>query len=125
LVTSEGAFAGGAILPGLVTQARSLSQATEALPEVVLDAEGKSPAAVGQSTDEAIAAGLYWGGVGAVRELIARQSDRLVAPPQVFVTGSTSPEMARLLGSPDYAVRYVPNLVLSGIAVAAAQEGAT
>jgi type III pantothenate kinase len=118
LVTSEGEFAGGAILPGLGTQARSLRQGTAALPEIVLDLEGKSPVAVGKDTEEAIAAGIYWGSVGAVRELIARQSDRLVIPPQVLVTGSTSPEMARLLGSPDLAVRYLPHLVLSGLALA-------
>jgi type III pantothenate kinase len=118
LITATGAFAGGAILPGIGTQASSLRQGTDALPEIVLDMEGKSPSAVGTSTDEAIAAGLYWGAVGAVRELIARQSDRLISAPQVFVTGGTSPEMARLVGSPDYTVRYVPHLVLSGLAIA-------
>ncbi len=122
LVTSEGEFAGGAILPGLGTQARSLRQGTAALPEIVLDLEGKSPSAVGKETEEAIAAGIYWGSVGAVRELVARQSDRLVTRPQVLVTGSTSPEMARLLGSPDVAVRYLPHLVLSGLALATGSE---
>ena len=134
LVTAEGEFAGGAILPGLRMQARSLHQGTASLPEITLELEGassqdaagpivplgsRSPAAVGTSTEGAIAAGIYWGGVGAVRELIARQSDRLVRRPQVFVTGSTSPEMARLLGSPEIAVRYIPHLVLSGLALAA------
>ena len=71
-----------------------------------------------------MAAGLYWGVVGAVREVIARQRDTLAQPPQVFVTGSASPEVARLLGSPDYTVRYVPHLVLSGLAIAAMERQA-
>lgn len=119
LVASDGGFAGGAILPGIHMAADALHARTDALPRVEPQLEGKSPPAVGSNTAAAIHAGLYWGAVGAVRELIARQRDGLVAPPQVLVTGSTSPDMARLLGSPDYTVRYVPHLVLAGLAIAA------
>lgn len=119
LVSAEGAFEGGAILPGVGTSAEALHARTDALPAVYVPMEGKSPPPVGTNTTSAIHAGLYWGAVGAVRELIARQRDGLVQPPQVFVTGSTSPDMARLLGAPDYTVRYLPNLVLAGLALAA------
>ncbi|MCO6044984.1 type III pantothenate kinase [Aeoliella sp. ICT_H6.2] len=119
LLSAEGAFQGGAILPGVGTSAEALHARTDALPAVYVPMEGKSPPAVGTDTASAIHAGLYWGAVGAVRELIARQRDSLVAPPQVFVTGSTSPDMARLLGAPDYTVRYLPHLVLAGLALAA------
>jgi type III pantothenate kinase len=122
LVASDGGFEGGAILPGVMTSAEALHAQTDALPVVRLPLEGKSPPAVGTDTTGAIRSGLYWGAVGAVRELIARQSDRLVVPPQVLVTGSTSPDMARLLGSPDYTVRYLPHLVLAGLAIAARGE---
>lgn len=123
LVTPEGAFAGGAILPGLRMAAAALHERTDALPLVAVDLEGKSPAAVGTSTEGAMAAGLYWGTAGAVREVVARQRDSLTQAPQVFVTGSASPEFARLVGSPDYTVRYVPHLVLSGLAIAAMERG--
>lgn len=119
LVSAGGAFEGGAILPGVGTSAHALHARTDALPAVRPELEGKSPPAVGTNTTAAIQSGLYWGAVGAVRELIARQRDGLVTPPQVFVTGSTSPDMARLLGSPDYTVRYLPHLVLAGLAIAA------
>lgn len=119
LVSADGAFVGGAILPGVGTSAEALHARTDALPAVHVPLEGKSPPAVGTDTSSAIHAGLYWGAVGAVRELIARQRDGLVAAPQVFVTGSTSPDMARLLGAPDHTVRYLPNLVLAGLALAA------
>lgn len=119
LVASDGGFQGGAIMPGIHMAADALHARTDALPRVDPQLQGKSPPAVGGDTTAAIHAGLYWGTVGAVRELIARQRDGLVAPPQVLVTGSTSPDMARLLGSPDYTVRYVPHLVLAGLAIAA------
>ena len=119
LIATDGAFLGGAILPGVSTSAEALHKGTDALPVVRPQFEGKSPKAVGKNTEDAIRAGLYWGAVGAVRELIARQRDGLVIPPQVLVTGSTSPDMARLLGSPEYTVRYVPHLVLAGLATTA------
>jgi len=119
LVAADGGFEGGAILPGVGMAAEALHSRTDALPRVEPQLLGTSPSAVGTSTVDALQAGLYWGTVGAVRELIARQSDRLVTPPQVLVTGSTSAEWARLLGSPTYTVRYLPHLVLAGLAVAA------
>lgn len=118
LVSSDGAFEGGAILPGIGTSAHALDANTDALPAVHVELSGKSPPPVGKDTSAAIYAGVYWGAIGAVRELIARQRDGLVAPPQVLVTGSTSPDMARLLGSPEYTVRYIPHLVLAGLAIA-------
>lgn len=122
LVSSDGAFEGGAILPGVALAATALAERTDALPNVTPKLDGKSPPAVGLSTEAAMHAGLYWGTVGAVRELIARQCDALVNPPQVLVTGSASPDIARLLGSPDYTVRYLPHLVLGGLAIAATKH---
>ena len=119
LVAADGAFEGGAILPGIVMAARALSEQTDALPRSRLSELEASPPAVGKSTAQAIDAGLFWGAVGAVREIIARQSDRLTTPPQVFLTGGAAPSVARLLGGPEHSVRYAPHLVLSGIALAA------
>lgn len=119
LITPGGGFTGGAILPGVGTMAQSLAANTDALPVVEVQLTGKSPLPVGADTNSAIQAGIYWGTIGAIRELIARQRDGLATPPQVFVTGSTSADMARLVGSPDYTVRFIPHLVLSGLAIAA------
>lgn len=122
LLATDGGFEGGAILPGMVTAAHALHANTDALPAVRPQLAGKSPPAVGTNTAQAIHAGLYWGAIGAVRELIARQRDGLATAPQVLVTGSTSPDMARLLGSPDYTVRYLPHLVLTGLAMSASEK---
>jgi len=122
LVASDGGFEGGAILPGIGLAAAALHERTDALPHVVPQLDGKSPSAVGTSTEAAMHAGLFWGTVGAAREIIARQCDGLTRPPQVLVTGSASPDIARLLGSPEYTVRFMPHLVLSGLAIVAREQ---
>lgn len=119
LLAADGALEGGAILPGPRLAARALAEATDRLPAIDFGDLDASPDAVGRSTEPAIRAGLFWGAVGAVRELIARQSDRLTSAPQVFVTGGAAPAFARLIGGPEVAVRHVPHLTLSGIAIAA------
>lgn len=122
LVTADGLFGGGAILPGPTLAGRALAERTAFLPEISPGDLDSSPDAVGANTEEALLAGLYWGTVGALRELIARQRDRLTTAPQVFLTGGASPAFARLIGGPDYTVRYVSSLTLSGIALAAAER---
>lgn len=122
LIDTAGVFLGGAILPGPGLAGRALAEKTDRLPNVHFGDLDVSPDAVGRSTEPAIRAGLYWGAVGAIRELIARQRDRCVAVPQVFLTGGAAPAFARLLGGPDLTVRYLPHLTLSGIALAASDE---
>jgi type III pantothenate kinase len=118
LVDAQGAFAGGAILPGIAMSARALSIQTDALPLVKLDCLEHAPPPLGKSTVAAIQSGLYWGAVGAVRELAANFADRLAAPPQLFLTGGASSQVAELLAaSTNWSVRHVPHLVLSGIAL--------
>ena len=117
LVAADGAFEGGSILPGPGLAARALADATDKLPLVRLDDLEEAPDAVGRSTEPSIAAGLFWGAVGAIRELIDRTRDRLAVAPQVFLTGGAAPSVARLIGGPDYTVRHVPHLTLAGVAV--------
>jgi type III pantothenate kinase len=118
LLDAEGAFCGGAILPGIALSARALEEHTDALPRIELDHLEKPPAAVGKSTAPAIEAGLYWGAVGAVRELIAQMSKGLPVAPDVFLTGGASAHVAELLhANAEYEVHHVPHLVLAGIAL--------
>ena len=118
LLTADGAFAGGAILPGIAMSARALAEQTDALPRLMLDHLEQPPAALGTSTAPAIQAGLYWGAVGAIRELACRLSAGLSPPPDVFITGGASPHVAELLAAHgELLVRHVPHLVLAGIAL--------
>ncbi len=71
LVTCDGAFAGGAILPGFELSARSLHRYTALLPLVSMDDLSQSHRApIGRNTPEALHSGLFWGQLGAIKELI-------------------------------------------------------
>ena len=70
-VSPQGDFCGGAILPGMELSAKALHQYTALLPLLpVQDLGGIDPVAPGRNTRDAIRNGLFWGQVGAIRELI-------------------------------------------------------
>jgi type III pantothenate kinase len=114
-ISAHGVFEGGAILPGFKMQADALFGA-DLLPLALLVPEDAPPNPLGTNTEAAIKSGLFWGAVGAVRELAEQLSAGVPAAPQIFVTGG---DLRRLAGHLGREARFVPNLVLSGIAVAA------
>ena len=57
--------------------------------------------------------GLFWGAVGAIRQLIERLCETAGGRPQVFLTGGAGSAVVELLGCE---TRHVPHLTLSGIA---------
>ena len=115
-LSPEGHFLGGAILPGTTTSGQALASSTDQLPEIQITADNL-PAAMGKDTGQAIRSGIYWGSVGAVKELTARvAAEAGFATPQVFVTGGFGPALASQLGRD---AQYNPHLVLSGVAMAA------
>jgi type III pantothenate kinase len=119
LVTRDGVFRGGAILPGMNTAAWALAKATDALPLISpLDLRAL-PEPVGKATEEAIRSGIVWGSVGAVRELVARIADQLDAEPEVYFTGGSGLVVASCLGRD---AQFDPHLVLRGIAQAGVQQ---
>lgn len=111
-VSSEGVFEGGAIFPGLGMMGAMLARQTDQLPEIGRIAAADLPPVVGRSTVAAIQSGLYWGTVGAVRELVRRMSAEAGERVPVFVTGGDGGLLAPPLG---LSVRHVSNLVLDGI----------
>lgn len=118
LVDTNGAFRGGAILPGIAMSAGALEALTDALPRVAMQRIARPPAVLGKSTVAAIESGLYWGTVGAIRELVRRLSESFDGPPDVLLTGGASTVVAEILSASEpWWVRHVPHLVLSGIAV--------
>lgn len=116
LVEADGGFAGGAILPGIGMAGRALAEQTDALPRVVLTDSQSPPEPFGKSTKAAIEAGLYWGAVGAVNELIAQLAARKNIRPDVFLTGGAGRFVLSSIAR-EYASRYEPHLVLAGIAL--------
>jgi type III pantothenate kinase len=116
LIGPSGFFLGGAIMPGLGLQARSLHEFTDLLPLVHV---AEPPAPLGKSTLAAISSGLYWGALGGMREMIARLTADTGAA-QVFLTGGGAPRFASTLGAgmrPP--LEFVPHLTLAGVALSA------
>lgn len=114
LIGPRGEFLGGAILPGLSMVARALNANTDLLPLVAPEVT-IAPPAVGKSTEAAIRSGLFWGTVGAVRELVQRVAAGLPST-HLFVSGG---DAQRLTVAWDPRARCVPNLVLLGIRIVA------
>lgn len=122
LVSADGAFEGGVILPGFRLTAQALAAGTNQLPLATFTGQDQPPPVVGKNTDGAIRSGLFWGAVGAVREVIERMSAGLSQQPHIFVTGGDLRHLAPLV-SPHS--QFVPNMVLSGIALATGERGAS
>jgi pantothenate kinase type III len=63
--------------------------------------------------------GAYWGAVGAARHLIERFAAGYTDKPDVFLTGGAAAGVASHIGLSERPARYLPNLILSGIRIAA------
>ena len=118
-IAEDGAFEGGAILPGITLAAAGLHMGTATLPLVFPDDLEPPPRAVGKSTHEAISSGIYWGAVCAATGLVARMSREMGSVPQVFVTGGDAPRLVESLSIQQQVPHHIPHLVLSGISLAA------
>lgn len=116
LVSSKGVFLGGSILPGIGMSARALHTFTDLLPLLDMSELDDPPPALGTSTVAAMRSGLFWGAVGAIRQLIVELGGGRRDRCDVFLTGGAGPAVAALLGP---SARLVPHLTLAGIALAA------
>ncbi len=117
-VSRDGVFQGGAILPGVAMAARALHEFTDLLPLVPMSELETPPPALGNDTVSAMRAGLFWGVIGGVKQLLAEYA-RDCEPPLVILTGGAAANVAQLLASD---ALYVPHLVLAGIALTAAKS---
>jgi type III pantothenate kinase len=109
-ISAGGVWQGGAIAPGLGPMARALHLRTAQLPEV---APREAPESFGRSTIPALEAGVFWGVVGTIRELLTRQADGLSPLPWLVWTGGDAPTFARWVDWPGSLV--VSDLVLEGL----------
>lgn len=114
LVTADGAFAGGAILPGLALSAKALHEYTALLPLVSVTELGQeTPDVIGLNTRAAIRSGLFWGQLGAVKELIEREAG---PDADVFITGGGGALLTTFLQR----ARFESHLPLQGLVLAVA-----
>ena len=96
--------------PGLRVAARALHNQTAQLPLVELH---QAPPCWGASTRPALEAGVFWGTVGAVRELLDRQTADLGNDPWVIWTGGDAALLAGAIAGAE--ARIEPDLVLIGL----------
>jgi len=90
-ISEQGVFCGGAILPGLEMSAKALNHYTAVLPLIpVMELGGQLPILPGRNTREAIRNGLFWGQVGAIRELV-RQTCLQQKISEPDMTGESDP----------------------------------
>ena len=75
----------------------------------------QAPPAWGRGTVDSLKAGIFWGIVGAVRELLARQEADLGGDPWVVWTGGDAALLAPLIFGAE--ARIEPNLILDALAV--------
>ncbi len=87
VVTGEGKILGVSIAPGLKTAVKSLFSNTAQLPEVPLV---MPDSAIGKNTVHAIQAGILWGYVGMVREMILQIKKEVGEDCIVLATGGLS-----------------------------------
>lgn len=110
-ISEDGTWRGGAIAPGLALSARALHMLTAQLPLVI---PRSSPPAWGNATRPALEAGIFWGAVGTIRELLMRQASGFELPCWLIWTGGDAEALAPAIGWQGATV--VPDLVLEGLA---------
>ncbi|MDR2396064.1 MAG: type III pantothenate kinase [Endomicrobium sp.] len=109
-IDTNGRYLGGAIAPGPLISAQSLSLKTAQLPQVELKKPSK---AIGTTTVECIQAGLYFGYVGLVKEII-KLTKREMKVNHIIATGGVA---SLMLNEIDEIEVILPNLTLEGIRI--------
>lgn len=116
VVSCQGEFLGGAILPGLTMSASALSTNTDLLPFVPASYRDDPPELIGRSTQAAMRSGLYWGTVGAVKELVGNFASHIEGDAIVVISGGAAELLKDRL---ELVVCYVPHIVLVGLVLIA------
>ncbi|MBA2650136.1 MAG: type III pantothenate kinase [Legionella sp.] len=113
-ITAEKKYLGGAILPGMRLSAEALSKNTAKLPTVeIINTEH----VVGRSTIESMQSGIYYGALGACRELIQRINHEVFPNKKSIILATGG--FASLFDKQSLYDHLVPDLVLQGIRLAA------
>jgi len=108
-VSEKGEYLGGAIAPGIQISAEALSLKTAKLPRVEIR---KPVKAVGRTTVSSMQAGLYFGYIGLVNNIIAEIGKELGRDVRVVATGGFGERFIS-----EIAAAYEPNLVLEGLRI--------
>lgn len=113
VVTSEKAYLGGVIIPGVRLSVDALSNNTAKLPTVEII---KTETVVGRSTIESIQSGIFYGSVGSCREIIQTIKAQLFQEKPVLVIATGG--FASLFEQQNIYDLLLPDLVLHGVRMA-------
>ncbi len=110
VVSADGRYAGGLIIPGIEVSLEALSQRAAKLPEVAI---APVETLIGKDTVSSMQAGVYWSAVdglnGIIQRLLAEQG---YADANIIATGGLS---AKLLPDMPKVKHFEPHLTLKGI----------
>ncbi|MDO8956627.1 MAG: type III pantothenate kinase [Deltaproteobacteria bacterium] len=90
-ISSKGEYMGGAIAPGLGISCEALFMRASKLPRVEL---AKPQKVVGKNTVHSMQAGIFFGYVGLVDEIVRRMKEEVGSDPKVIATGGLAPLIA-------------------------------
>jgi type III pantothenate kinase len=110
VVTADGDYLGGAILPGVGISVETLAGRTAKLPTVEITRPAN---ALGRSTVESIQSGIFHGHVGAIRHLLGELGNEVFGGVRPHVIGTGG--FARLFEGEKLFAEIVPELVLLGL----------
>jgi type III pantothenate kinase len=111
VVTPKGEYLGGAIAPGLVISADALYEHAAKLPRVEIV---RPKAVIGRNTVASMQAGLFYGYVGLVDEIVTRMKKEMEPPVKVVATGG----LAALIAAESRAVESSDEmLTLDGLRI--------
>lgn len=112
-ISAKNEYLGGVILPGIKTsmQALQLNAAKLSAVEII-----KPPSTLGKTTEHNIQAGLYYGQLGAMREIIKNLSRDVFADKRPIVIGTGG--FAYLFEAEKIFTLNIPDLVLQGLLIA-------
>jgi type III pantothenate kinase len=110
-ISAKGEYRGGAIVPGIGISMEALFQRASKLPRVELL---KPKEVVGKNTVHSMQAGIFYGYVGLVDEMVRRMREETRSDPKVVATGG----WARLIASESQAIHEVDDLLtLKGLKI--------
>lgn len=112
VVSTDGVFIGGNISPGLSMRFRALEEFTRCLPRVTYR-EGKIPC-FGQTTDEAIRAGVVRG-IAAEISAAAADARRLYGCSRLVLTGGHAAFLSRFIDADEMNLSCEPHLLVKGL----------
>jgi len=112
IVSKEGEFLGGLILPGIRTSAYALNKQTALLPEVDIKRPAKL---IGKNAEDAIKAGIYFGTVGSVIHIINELNRICEDLKYTIATGGDAKTFKKDIPEID---KFIPCLTLEGIRLA-------